>query len=499
MILGDTFDAQSGTPVQHSVKADEDGRLGDGSGANEVISGRQGRLLCVVLTLVGIGVLMVYSASLGNVATPEEGRGILAKQLMFVALGIIGMIFGMTVPIAAARRHSLLIMGLSVAALLAVYVPGFGLVLNGARRWVRLPGGITFQPSEFTKLAIIIFAAAYSERFKDRMKSLWWGFTVPMGIIGFVCLFVLMEPDFGTCVLTMSVGTLVLLAGGMRLSPLIVGGIMALPAFEILVMNVPYRRARVLSFIDPWADSRGAGYQICQSLMAMGRGGIFGTGVGGSVQKLGFLPEANSDFVLAIVGEELGFVGCLLVLFLFGVLLWEGLNVALGSEDYFTFLLAYGVSVLITLQAIINVAVTTGSVPPKGLPLPFISAGGSSLVFTMFAGGVLMHLAGRNAGKRTPLLPFAVQEPRYQRAFYELIEDARDGGSAWLSARLHLNNEGRNRPGAAGGPRAYEPRAGSASETSVLQKIAPVARRSVGLGLQTVTRCCAGIKKGGSK
>ena len=297
------IDASTSETIRPIPGLGNDGAVNSSSGGSirPLFNDRQSIILCVVLTLVGIGILMVYSASLGNVANGADDIGILVKQMRFVCVGLAGMIFGITAPIALLRKHSLLILALSIAALMTVYIPGFGLVLNGARRWVRLPGGVTFQPSEFSKLAIVLFAAAYSERFRDRMRDLWWGFAVPLAIIGFVSFFVLIQPDFGTCVLMLSVGTLIFLAGGMRISPFIIGSILAIPAFAVFVMNVPYRRLRVLSFIDPWADSRGAGYQLCQSLLAMGRGGVFGTGIGGSIQKLGFLPEANSDFILSLI------------------------------------------------------------------------------------------------------------------------------------------------------------------------------------------------------
>ena len=370
-------------------------------------------------TLLCVGLVMVGSASGGT----GEFASALTRRLVWMALGTAAFAVGCTVNYQRWRRHHMALAALAFILLALVLVPGIGARINGARRWMRF-GPIGIQPSEFAKVAILIWLAAYCERNMPaggrgagvgRIRTFKWGFLVPLTVAGLASFLVLCEPDFGTAVLigTVCVGTL--LVCGMRPAYVLLACAVAVPLLQNLILSSPYRLERITTFLDPWRDARGAGYQLVQSIIAIGSGGISGKGLGLGVQKMGFLPAANNDFIFSIVAEELGFMGAAALIGLYLWFLWEGLKVALGARDAFAFALAFGISVLIGLQAAVNIAVVTGSLPTKGLSLPFVSAGGSSLFFSMWAVGILVNIArSQETPGRFSLVPWYLDIPDYE-------------------------------------------------------------------------------------
>lgn len=369
-------------------------------------------------TLVGAllcwGLVMVVSAESSGVDTAAL-TDVLRRRIAWVAAGGLAFAAGAILNHSVWRRHNLLILGLAFLTLSLVLIPGVGHAVNGARRWIRF-GGIGFQPSEFAKIAVLIWLAAYCERHMDgrRMRRATTGFLVPLIVVVGACALVLLEPDFGTSVIIASISVGVLLIAGTRFLYVGLAGLAALPLAHALVFNVPYRLRRVTAFLDPWADPRGAGYQLVQSLIALGSGGVSGKGLGSG--SMGFLPAARNDFIFSIIGEQLGFLGSTVVILAFLWLVWEGVGVALRARDNFGFVLALGLSLLIGLQAAVHIAVVTGSVPTKGLSLPFISAGGSSLFFTLWAAGMLVNIARSEESPDEIELPnWNDDRPQYER------------------------------------------------------------------------------------
>lgn len=376
-----------------------------------------GMLLCVVITLLALGVVMVYSVLSAQAAAnaaarlewtpanadsgaahPLEGMGggmmILFKHLIYVSLGIAALLFMRRFDYHWFERNWKWVAGATAALLLLVLVPGVGTLKNGARRWFNL-GPVTFQPSEAAKIGMLIVLAGLVSQRRERMKEFFGGFLPAMAIVGVTAALVIAEPDFGTAALLGLTGLLVVMSAGAPLMPIGVAALAGAGAFCYLLIHSPQRMERILAFLNPWEHLDGAGYQVAQSLVTLGNGGLFGRGLGGSYQKLFNLPEASSDFIFAVIGEELGLAGALVVLFLFFLLLRQGLKVAAGARDTFGTLLAYGITLLITLQALIHTAVVTGSMPTKGIVLPFISAGGSSLVISLAAVGLLLNVASQ--------------------------------------------------------------------------------------------------------
>ena len=372
-------------------------------------------LLVTVLLLIFIGLMAVYSST--SVISPDmiekyskKGMavsqfGFIKKQLFTVLLGIIAMFVAYKTPVEYLKKAAVPLLVLSFVCLLLVFTK-LGVSAGGARRWLRLWPS-TFQPSELVKLAMVVFLSWYMsiQGYRtDRFKS----FAVPIGIMALFSVVFLKQPDFGAvmslALLTMSM----LFLSGMRLRYLFSLGILGLPVVYKLISE-PYRWKRVVAFLDPWKEAQGSGFQLVQSFIALGSGGLRGVGLGESKQKLAFLPEVHTDFIFSLIGEELGFVGTVIVVVLFFVLFLRGIAIAQKTEDTFSYYLAYGVSMMIAIQAVINFAVVTGMVPTKGLPLPFISYGGSSMTINMMAVGLLLNVS-RSAGHKA--LPAGGDEQR---------------------------------------------------------------------------------------
>jgi cell division protein FtsW len=296
------------------------------------------------------------------------------------------------------RPFVYILLAVSLILVALVFVPGIGISGNGARRWLRL-WPTTFQPSELAKIIMVLFLADYMDKNIHRMKDCRYGIMVPVGVMLVFQGIIMLQPDFGA-VMNLGILTIgLLILGGARLSHIGALVLFSLPAVYMLLVSSLYRMKRIMCFVDPWEDPFDCGFQLVQSFIAFGNGGFFGVGLGGSKQKLYFLPEVHTDFIFSLIGEELGLIGALSVL---GVFLWlfiKGVRVAARTGDPFSYLLAIGLSIMIGVQAIINFAVSTGLMPTKGLPLPFISYGGSALLVNMIAAGVLISISTSNENR----------------------------------------------------------------------------------------------------
>jgi cell division protein FtsW len=362
------------------------------------------RIALLAMTLACFGLVMVAS-----VAGVNGLVGATLKRLTLTAIAGGAFAIGACTPYQRWRRHNWLVLALALGLLGAVFLPGVGMTINGARRWLSLGLPVGCQPSEFAKIALCIWVAAYCERNAQRMGHAVHGFALPLAVVGGAALLILAEPDFGTAALTGAVCTVVLLVFGMRPVFLLMALTAAMPFIQKLIFEVPYRFQRVVAFMDPWSDPRGSGYQLIQSKIAIGSGGLFGRGLGAGLQKAGFLPGADNDFIFSVIGEELGLIGCLAVICL--------LKVVLRSRDPFGFGLSLGLSWLLGMQAAAHIAVVTGSVPTKGLSLPFISAGGSSLIASMAAAGILVNIArSEERPEQHQLKAWTDDLPLYERA-----------------------------------------------------------------------------------
>ncbi|KAB2337418.1 stage V sporulation protein E [Cytobacillus depressus] len=350
-------------------------------------------LLIVTLTLLAVGLTMVYSASAIWADYKFNDSFFFAKrQLLFAVVGIIAMIFIMNVDYWTWRSSAKIIVIICFVLLLLVLIPGIGNVRNGSRSWIGV-GAFSIQPSEFMKLAMIAFLAKFLSDRQKLITSFTKGLVPALGIVFLAFGLIMLQPDLGTG--TVMVGTclvMIFIAGG-RISHFIGLGLLGLTGFVALVLSAPYRIKRITSFLDPWEDPLGSGFQIIQSLYAIGPGGLFGLGLGQSRQKFFYLPEPQTDFIFAILSEELGFIGGSFVILLFSLLLWRGIRIAIGAPDLFGSFLAVGIIAMIAIQVMINIGVVIGLMPVTGITLPFLSYGGSSLTLMLIAIGVLLNIS----------------------------------------------------------------------------------------------------------
>lgn len=348
-------------------------------------------LFGTVVVLLAIGLTMVFSASAALVIESDEGSNpFLLRQVAAALIGLSLMWAAMHVDYRQLRRPLVVYGGLALVVLLLV-VTLFQPLLNGTRRWIFL-GPLSLQPSELAKLAVVVFAAYQAERQAERERS--WELIVPCCVAaGLLAALILLQPDLGTAVLVFATALLVLFLAGSPWRFFLVSAAVLAPIVFVLVRLEPYRWRRITAFLEPERYALDAGFQAHQSLIAVGSGGVFGLGLGGSVQKLHYLPHPHSDFIFSIVAEELGLVGALLVLALFGVFLWRGVVAGLRVTDPFGRLLAWGLTGAIVLQALLHVSVALSLMPTTGVPMPFLSAGGSALVTTLVASGVLLNIS----------------------------------------------------------------------------------------------------------
>ncbi|RJQ20256.1 MAG: putative lipid II flippase FtsW [Nitrospiraceae bacterium] len=352
-----------------------------------------------VSILLGIGIFMVYSST-ALMSTKKYGSGFhyLWNHLFTVAVGVTAMVLLSRLDYQRLRPLVKVLLAVGLVLLALVFVPGIGISANGARRWLRL-WPTTFQPSEFVKLVMVIFLADYMDRNIHRMKDLRYGILIPMAVMLVFQGIIIKQPDFGA---VMSLGILtmtLLILGGVRMRYIGAMALCALPLVYIAVTSSSYRMKRVMCFTDPWKDPLGCGFQLVQSFIAFGNGGLTGLGIGGSKQKLYFLPEVHTDFIFSMIGEETGLIGAVIVVALFLWLFIMGLKVAGRAKDPFSYFLTVGLTMMIGVQVIINFAVTTGLMPTKGLPLPFISYGGSALLMNLAAVGILISISRNNESR----------------------------------------------------------------------------------------------------
>jgi cell division protein FtsW len=351
--------------------------------------------LGLTLVLVLLGIVMVYSAS-SRLAAERYHNSFyfVQKQAAFALFGFLALILFRYIPYQVYQRWIYWFMGASALSLILVLIPGLGTRVGGASRWFRL-GGISFQPAEFSKLVLILFLAYSMTKKQAVMKSLAKGFIFHVGVVLFFVGLVLAEPDLGMAISILLLTAILLFIGGVRLRHLSLSLLAVVPLAYFLVWKVPYRRARVLSYLNPWGDPLGSGFHLIHSFYAFGSGGLTGQGLGESHQKLFYLPEPHTDFIFSIIGEELGFVGVLAVALIFLFFMVRSLRTALKGKDLFGLYLAAGISVMISLQAFINMLVVMGLLPTKGLTLPFISYGGTSLLLNLVCVGILMNISGQ--------------------------------------------------------------------------------------------------------
>jgi cell division protein FtsW len=323
-----------------------------------------------------------------------DGTYFFRKQLLALGVGSVGLIACALLSAPTYRRLAYPLLVLTVLALIMVLVPGVGALRGGAQRWLTL-AGFAFQPAELAKLTLVIYLAHSMAKKQDKIKTFAIG-VLPHLIVSGICLtLLLLEPDFGTALILAMLLYAMLFIGGVRISHLLATALLALPVLIYVMLTEPYRVRRLASFLDPWSDPQNSGFQVVQSLIAFGSGQFWGRGLGEGRQKLFYLPEAHTDFVFSVIGEEIGFLGVIAVLALFGLIVARGLRLTSRIEEPFEQYLAFGLTVLLGLQALIHMSVVTGIMPAKGLVLPFISYGGSALVVNLMEAGILLGLSRR--------------------------------------------------------------------------------------------------------
>ena len=352
----------------------------------------------IVLGLTIFGCIMVYSASSYS-AQYHYGNQyfFLYKQIFGVVIGIALMLILSFVDYHKLKKFKWALVIISAVLLVLVFVPGIGTESYGAKRWISLLG-FSLQPSEIAKFALVVFCAAYLSDNHDKIKTL-KGLLPVLGVAGLLCLLVILEPSMSVTMCLAFTTLFMLIIGGITKKHTILFSIPAAATVPVLIILEPYRLKRLFAFINPWASPQGEGFQLIQSLYGLGSGGWFGVGLFNSRQKYLFLPFAESDFIFSVIGEELGLVGCILLIAVFALLIWLLIKIALNAPDRFGALLVAGIAFVIGIQTILNIAVVTGSIPPTGLPLPFISSGGTSVMMFMAGIGICLNVARQSKMK----------------------------------------------------------------------------------------------------
>jgi cell division protein FtsW len=349
-------------------------------------------LFLATLALICASVVMVYSASaLVALERFQQPYLFVTKQIMWAAVGLAVLSIVMRIDYRTYRNDRMLWLLLAVVTVMLVAVL-FRQPINGTRRWFGI-GGFGIQPSELAKLSAILFTAVMLERRRARINELSYSLLPIALIVGGIVALILLQPDFGTAVSLLAVISVMVFAAGISYRYLFGAALLALPALYVILMQADYRRRRLLTFMDPWADPLGDGFQIIQSLIAVGTGGVFGKGLMNGVQKLFYLPEPHTDFIYAVISEETGFIGASLVVLCFCVIAWRGLRTAMRAPDTFGAFLALGITMMLVLQAFVNISVVLGLMPTKGIPLPLVSSGGSSMLINLLAVGVLLNIS----------------------------------------------------------------------------------------------------------
>jgi cell division protein FtsW len=386
-------------------------------------------LILVTLGLVAFGLVMVYSATSARAAVGDgEPMHYLVRQTLFALAGLVALVVCARTPYTWWRRVAPTLLALSILLLAAVLVVSDP--VNGARRWVTV-GPATFQPSEPAKLALVVWVAAYLSRSRSTPPRTLGELAKPLGIVaGLSCGLILLEPDLGTAIaITLMLGGM-LVASGTPFGLLVRGGAIVAALGVAAIWLEPYRRERILSFFNPWSDAQGSGFQSVQAMIGLGSGGVVGKGVGESINKIFYLPEAHTDMIFAVIGEELGLIGTAGVIGAFAAFCWAGLRIAVACPDRFGSLLATGITVLIGAQAATNLAAVLGLAPVTGITLPFLSYGGSSLIVALASAGILLNIAGTDVRAKRSEVPDRSRGNRRPRAAV-----ARSGGRAESARR----------------------------------------------------------------
>jgi len=350
------------------------------------------KLLFPVLFLVGMGIVMVYSAS-SALALEKYGTNLyfLKKQALFSLLGIVVLVICSHIPYRFFRFLTYPFLILALIFLAAIQFSEFGYSAGGSARWLRF-GSFSFQPSEFARFALVIYLAYSMNKKIDAIKYFTIGFLPHVLVLGIFTVLIFLQPDFGAAVIFGAITWIMMFVGGVRLLHLFPPLLILLPILYFFMVNAEYRLRRIISFLDPWQYPADEGYQIVHSLMAFGTGGIWGSGIGKGYQKLFYLPEPHTDFIFSVIGEELGLLGVMAILGLYFLILWRGISIARNAEDYYGSFVAIGLTAAIGIQVCVNMGVALGLLPAKGLALPFLSYGGTSLLINMASIGILMNI-----------------------------------------------------------------------------------------------------------
>lgn len=348
-------------------------------------------LFLAIITLLGIGLVQVYSSSfIFAIESYGDGLFFFKRQMLFAVLAFAVLITTVHIPFRWIEKFGWTMWVAAGIGVLATFIPGFGVRVGGALRWIQLPFGFRFEPGEILKIAFSLWFASLLMRKENLLSRISWPWLLMMTVAPLALL--LKQPDFGTFAIVVIVGVTLLFAFGLQWKYIIASFAIMIPSFYMLVMTVPYRRARVLSFLDPWSDPAQKGFQVIQSMLSFHSGGLSGVGLGQGQGKLFFLPEAHTDFTLAVFGEEMGFIGFVVILALYGFVVFRGIQIAVKAEDTFKRSLALGLSVTFALSVFINAGVVMGLLPTKGLTLPFLSYGGSSLLALCFMFGLILNI-----------------------------------------------------------------------------------------------------------
>jgi cell division protein FtsW len=349
-------------------------------------------LLFSVLFLVGIGIVMVYSAS-SALALKKFGTSyyFLKKQTIFALLGIVILVISCHIPYHVFRSLTYPLLFLAIMLLFVILISRFGYSAGGAKRWFRI-AGFTFQPTELARFVLVIYLAYSMNKKVGRIKDFHVGFLPHVLVLCMFTVLIMLQPDFGSVIIFGAITWIMLFVGGVRILYLLGSMVIVTPVVYYLMVGADYRIERIMSFMNPWQYSTDKGYQVIHSLLAFGTGGIWGTGIGKGYQKLFYLPEPHTDFIFSVIGEELGLIGVLIILGLYTIILWRGISIARNSQDAFGSFVAIGLTAAIGLQICVNMGVVLGLLPTKGLTLPFLSYGGTSLLMNMVSIGVLMNI-----------------------------------------------------------------------------------------------------------
>lgn len=354
-------------------------------------------LLLSTISITIFGIIMIYSASSIWANYRFNDSFHFAKlQLLFFLIGLVGLYISFKTDYLLYNKYANLILGISILLLIIVLIPGIGSLKNGSRSWIKI-GSFGLQPSEFAKLGMIIFLAKYLSHNQKELVSIKNGVLPIFIIIGIVFGLIMLEPDFGSAmVMTLSL-MMIIFTSGVKLSFFASLGLLGIIGIVGLIIIAPYRLKRIISFLNPWSDPLGSGYQIIQSLYAIGPGGLFGMGFGNSIQKQFYLPEPQTDFIFSIISEEFGFLGVLIVACLFTIIFYLILKISMKQKDLFAKYLCFGLGMQIIMQALLNLCVVVGLIPVTGVTLPFISYGGSSLLVSMISIGIILNISKNNS------------------------------------------------------------------------------------------------------